>query len=87
LQAVGRSRNTEYIEAFGNHVKSLRLARKLSREVLAAKAEIETMQIYRIENGRTNTTISTLYAIARALEIAPSEMLNFELYDDKSAEE
>jgi transcriptional regulator with XRE-family HTH domain len=87
LHAVGRSRNTAYIEAFGKHVKSLRLARKLSREVVAAKAEIETMQIYRIEKGRVNTTISTLYAIARALEVTPSEMLNFELYDHKPADQ
>ncbi len=79
MHAVGRSRNTAYIEAFGKHVKSLRLAKKLSRETLAAHAEIETMQIYRIEKGMINTTISTLYAIAQALEVAPSEMLNFEM--------
>jgi len=40
---VGRSRNTDYIIAFGEHVKKLRLARKLSRETLAAHADIEVM--------------------------------------------
>ena len=81
---VGRSRNTVYIEAFGKHVKSLRLAKKLSREVLATQAGIETMQIYRIEKGLTNTTISTLYAIAKALGVPPSRMLDFEIHDHKA---
>jgi len=75
---VGKSRNTEYITAFGNHVKKLRTARKLSRETLAAYADIEVMQIYRIETGKVNTTISTLYALATALEISPKKLLDFE---------
>lgn len=75
---MGKSRNTDYIIAFGEHVKKLRLARKLSRETLAAYADIETMQIYRIETGKVNTTISTIYAIAKALEVPPKKLLDFE---------
>lgn len=56
----------------------LRTARKLSRETLAAYADIEVMQIYRIETGKVNTTISTLYALATALEISPKKLLDFE---------
>lgn len=75
---MGKSRNTDYIIAFGKHVKKLRLARKLSRETLAAYADIETMQIYRIETGKVDTTISTIYAIAKALEVSPKKLLDFE---------
>jgi len=78
LAFVGKSRNTDYIIAFGKHVKKLRTARKLSRETLAAYADIEVMQIYRIETGKVNTTLSTMYAIAKALEISPKELLDFE---------
>lgn len=77
MHFVGRSRNTEYIIAFGEHVKKLRLARKLSRETLAAHADIEVMQIYRIETGKVNTTISTLQAIATALDVHPKKLLEF----------
>ncbi|MFA6057857.1 MAG: helix-turn-helix transcriptional regulator [Taibaiella sp.] len=75
---MGRSRNTDYILAFGNHVKKLRTARKLSRETLAAYSDIEVMQIYRIETGKVNTTISTLYALAIALEVSPKKLLDFD---------
>lgn len=75
---MGKSRNTDYIIAFGKQIKKLRLNRKLSRETLAAYADIETMQIYRIETGKVNTTISTMYAIAKALEVSPKKLLDFE---------
>lgn len=75
---VGHTRNQEYIDAFGAHVKKLRVAKKLSRETLAAYAGIEVMQIYRIETGKINTTISTLLSIANALEISPKKLLDFE---------
>ncbi|TWF33692.1 Xre family transcriptional regulator [Chitinophaga polysaccharea] len=75
--AVGNVRNQAYIDAFGKHVKQLRNAKKLSRETVAAYAEIEVMQVYRIETGKINTTISTLLALSKALEVAPHELLNF----------
>ncbi|MHB1921742.1 MAG: helix-turn-helix domain-containing protein [Chitinophagaceae bacterium] len=71
-------RNQRFINAFGKNIKKLRLERKYSRERLAAYAEIEVMQIYRIETGKTNTTISTLLAIARALDLPPEKLFQFE---------
>jgi DNA-binding Xre family transcriptional regulator len=78
LACVINIRNEQYINAFGENLKKLRLQRKLSRETLAAYANIETMQVYRIETGKVNTTISTLYALAKALEIHPKKLLDFE---------
>ncbi|WP_367115594.1 helix-turn-helix domain-containing protein [Chitinophaga sp. CB10] len=74
---MGNVRNQAYIDAFGKHVKQLRNSKKLSRETVAAHANIEVMQVYRIETGKVNTTISTLLALSKALEIAPQELLNF----------
>jgi transcriptional regulator with XRE-family HTH domain len=76
--SVGKSRNDAYIIAFGQHVKKLRESKDLSREKLSAMSDIETMQIYRIETGKVNTTVSTLYAIAKALSVQPKKMLDFE---------
>lgn len=74
---MGNVRNQAYIDAFGKHVKQLRNAKKLSRETVAAYAEIEVMQVYRIETGKINTTISTLLALSKALEVPAQELLNF----------
>lgn len=71
-------RNQSYIDAFGANLKKLRLAKKLSRETLAAHAGIETMQIYRIETGKINTTISTVLALANALDTIPKKLLDFD---------
>jgi transcriptional regulator with XRE-family HTH domain len=79
---VGKIRNQAYINAFGVNLKKLRTARKLSRETLSAYANIEVMQIYRIETGRINTTISTVLALANALEVAPKKLLDFEYASD-----
>lgn len=33
----------------------------------------------RIETGKVNTTISTLHALATALDVAPKKLLDFEI--------
>jgi transcriptional regulator with XRE-family HTH domain len=66
-----------YLKAFGAHLKEIRLKKKLSQEEVANSAEIPINQVGRIERGEVNTTISTLYVIANALEIPPKDLLNF----------
>ena len=76
--SVGNVRNQDYIKAFGENLKKIRLQKKLSREKLAAYSDIEVMQVYRIETGKINTTISTVLALAKGLEIQPKKLLDFE---------
>lgn len=75
---MSKIRNQTYINAFGENLKKLRLAKKLSRETLAAYAGIETMQVYRIETGKINTTISTVLVLAIALDTTPKKLLDFD---------
>lgn len=75
---VNHIRNQAFIDAFGKHIKELRLAKGLSRETLAAHCDIEVMQIYRIETGKVNTTISTLLALSKGLELQPKQLLEFQ---------
>lgn len=70
-------RNEEYLIAFGKNLKKLRLEKKLSRETLAVYADIETMQVYRIETAKINTTICTVLALSKALEVPPKKLLDF----------
>jgi DNA-binding XRE family transcriptional regulator len=74
-------RNQEYVDAFGRHVRALRMERKLSQDDLAAIAGIEKKSLARIENGEVNTTISTAYALATALGIGHKEIFNFEFLE------
>lgn len=70
-------RNQKAITELGKKIKSLRKEKGLSIYALANLADIERSQIMRIEDGTTNTTVSTLLAIALALEVKPKELFEF----------
>jgi transcriptional regulator with XRE-family HTH domain len=64
---------------FGKNLRKLRKSKKLSQENLAYDADIPISQVGRIERGEINTTISTVYALSKALEIKISVLFEFEL--------
>lgn len=72
-------RDTEYIKQLGLRLRKLRIRIKLSQEELAFSADIPISQIGRIERGEINVTVSTLYAIAKALNTHPKNLLNFDI--------
>jgi transcriptional regulator with XRE-family HTH domain len=76
---VNKVRNTEFIIAFGDKLKKLRIEKKISQEELANSSDIPISQIGRIERGEINTTISTIYAISQALEIDIKELFDFQI--------
>jgi len=53
----------------GVTLRKLRTDKNLSMQDLATLAEIEKSQIYRIENGKVDLRISTLYLIAETLKV------------------
>ena len=59
----------------GENLRRLRLKNKLSQGDLAKKLDVDRAYISNIENGRMNTTLSTLEKIAKALKISSSELL------------
>lgn len=65
------------ISAFGKQVRSLRKQRKLSMEKLAELANIDYRQLSYVELGQVNTTISTIYAIAKALDVSLKKLFDF----------
>ncbi|QXP69374.1 helix-turn-helix transcriptional regulator [Polaribacter sp. R2A056_3_33] len=64
----------------GKRVQELREAQGLSQVDLAGKmlGKFDTTNISRIESGRTNPTIFTLFRIAEALEVPLHQILIFE---------
>jgi transcriptional regulator with XRE-family HTH domain len=74
---VTRTRNIAYCKAFGEHLRNLRKKKGLTMMELAYEADIEYSQIAKIERGVSNTTISTVHLLAKALEIKPIELFRF----------
>lgn len=62
---------------FGKNLKHLRLAKNLTQLDLAVLVDMETTSISRIENGRTNITLKTIYKLSNALEVSCYDMFNY----------
>lgn len=67
---------TEILKIIGKNIQRIRIDKGLTQVDLVGKieAQIDTTNISRIEKGRTNATILTLYRISKALEVPLSEI-------------
>lgn len=74
FSSVINLKNKKLITAFGKRVRKLRQERKLSMRHLADLADVDYTQIAKIETGKINTTISTVAAIASALDVSIAEL-------------
>ena len=72
---------SELLGLLGKRIKKLRIERGMSQVDLVARMQgnIDTTNISRIESGRTNPTIYSLYRLSEALEISMSELVNFNM--------
>lgn len=59
----------DFLKNFGNTLRIKRLDKNLSQEMLANDANIPINQIGRIERAEINTSLVTIYKIAKALDI------------------
>jgi transcriptional regulator with XRE-family HTH domain len=75
---VNKIRHSEYLYLFGKNLMKLRKLKGLPQTNLAYDANIPVTQIGRIERGEVNTTISTLFAISKALNIPVKELFDFQ---------
>lgn len=71
---------SEILKVVGKNIKELRESKGLSQVDLVGKIEgnIDTTNISRIESGRTNPTLYTLYRIASALEVELTDLVNLQ---------
>jgi transcriptional regulator with XRE-family HTH domain len=74
---VNNNRNNDFIKAFGKNLRIIRKSKNMSMEKVALLAGIEYSQIFDIEHGNINTTISTIHVIAKALEVKEADLFNF----------
>ncbi|MCS6283673.1 MAG: helix-turn-helix transcriptional regulator [Dolichospermum sp.] len=69
--------NQPYCIAFGNQIRKYRQDKGLSMRQLAAEADMEYSQLSKIERGVINPTISTVHALAIALDIPEKVLFDF----------
>ncbi|MFC0513114.1 helix-turn-helix domain-containing protein [Mucilaginibacter angelicae] len=66
-------------ESFGTHLKKIRESKGLSLRALASKCDLDDSQISKIENAKWDVQLSTIFELAKGLEVNPKELLDFEL--------
>jgi transcriptional regulator with XRE-family HTH domain len=62
-------------QAFGRVLRERRLAAGLSQEKLALEADVDRTFVSLLERGGRQPTLSTLWRLAGALGIGPSELI------------
>lgn len=74
-----------FLILFGSHVKKLRKEQKLSLRQLAARCNIDASDIFVIEKGMRNITLSTMLELSKGLEVQPKELfdLDFNLENNR----
>jgi transcriptional regulator with XRE-family HTH domain len=64
-------------ESFGENLKRRREDKGFSLRSLAANCDLDDSQISKIENGKTNIQLSTIFELAKGLGVEPKELLDF----------
>ncbi len=59
----------------GAKIKKVRIGKKLSQNELAMLCKFEKASMSRIEAGKTNVTLLTLYKISRALDVGIADLV------------
>jgi transcriptional regulator with XRE-family HTH domain len=72
---VPQLRDLNAMNVLAYNVRKHRTDKNLSQESLANAAGIEYSQVSRVERGILNTSVSVIFALARALEIEPALLL------------
>ena len=62
-----------------NKLKEVRKRKGFTQEQLAYESDITLSQIARIETCKSNPTVSTIFKIARTLNISVSDLFSFKL--------
>lgn len=75
---------SEILKLVGKRIKELRESKGLSQVDVVGRmhGEIDPTNISRIESGRTNPTIYTLFRMAEALEVQPFELIKISTAKD-----
>lgn len=76
---------SDLLKSVGKRIQEIRNDKALTQVELVGRieGEIDTTNISRIEAGRTNPTIFTLYRISEALEVKLSDLVNIDFVEKR----
>ena len=62
----------------GDRIRDIRIEKGMSQQDLAAKCNFEKSNMSRIESGRTNLTVKTMFTISIALGVRIRDLVDVE---------
>lgn len=68
----------QFLKKLGLKIKQLRTDQELSQADFGLEIEVEKSNVSRMESGRVNPRIYTLYKVSKALNISLSDLLKIE---------
>ena len=74
-----RRMDEEGLQLLGQRIREVRKQKNMSQEDLADGSCLALSQVGRMERGTVNATLSSVFAIARALDIEVSILFTFKL--------
>ncbi|MBS1778056.1 MAG: helix-turn-helix transcriptional regulator [Bacteroidetes bacterium] len=77
-------RNYELVKAIGNKIRETRISKGLSQEELSYESDLPLSQIGRIERGENNPTVSSLFAISKALKVELKDIIDVTFIERQS---
>lgn len=66
-------KHPDFLKQVGDNIRRIREEKGISQQELSYRTEISRNQIGRIERGEINTGLSTIYEIAKGLEVEVKE--------------
>ena len=72
---MSNNRDEKILKVFGANLKKLREAKGLTTREFADIAEIAYSQVWTLESGQGDPSLTTLLAIARALEVSLDKLV------------
>ncbi len=74
-----KNTSEELQKKFGERLKDIRQHKNLSLRGMAAACDLDDSQISKIENGKKNIQLSTIFELAKGLGIEPKELIDFKI--------
>jgi len=70
--------HSQQAQKFAIHFRKLRIEKGLTQDELALEANVDRSTIARIEAGRQNITLDTIFGLSEALKISLKTLFDFE---------
>lgn len=70
--------NASILLAFGQRLRAVRTATRISQETLAELAELDRTYISLLERGKRNPSLGCVASLAKALNVTVSELFDFD---------